>query len=58
MSLNRFQENHSVELTEKYKLIFLEVSQQNWSPDQVSTAVYNLYKIKWLAVNVATDYSE
>jgi len=57
-SLNRLQENHSVELTETYELIFLEVSQQNWPPDQVFTAVYNLYKIKWLAVNVGTDYSE
>jgi len=58
MSLNRFQENHSVELTEKYELIFLEVSQQDWPPYQVTTAVYNVYKIKWLAVNVGTDYSE
>ena len=58
MSLNRFQENHAVELRETYELIFLEVSQQNWPPDQVIMAVYNLYKIKWLAVNVGTDYSE
>lgn len=58
MSLNRFQENRSVELTEKYELIFLEVPQQNWPPDQVTTAVYNLYKIKWLAVNVGTVNSE
>lgn len=58
MSLNRFQENHSVKVTETYELIFLDVSQQNWPPAQAITAAYNLYRIKWLAINVGTDYSE
>jgi hypothetical protein len=58
MPLNRFQEYLSVELTEKNELVFLEVSQQNWPTDQVITAVYDVYKIKWLAVNDGTDCSE